>query len=114
MSGKPINPIEQLEIIQATGKLYAKAKAERTWLESFAKSRKAILMKLAEAEGKKSAAAQEAWAYAHPSYLELLDGTRTAVEVEEAHRWELTAATTAIDVWRSMESSGRAMDRATR
>jgi hypothetical protein len=87
---------------------YAKAKAQVGYLEEFKKSKLALLMKAAEAQGATSAAAQERDARCHPDYLELLEGLREATERAEALRWELTLSTVAADVWRSQEASKRA------
>lgn len=89
---------------------YAKAKAERIYLEEFRKSKKAILM---QAHGDKAIGAQEREAYAHPEYIGLLAALQVAVEKEENLRWMMTAATTRVEVWRSMEASNRQQDRAT-
>ena len=105
---KPIDPGSYLQLIHDTGPRLAKAKAERVYLDEYRKSLKAILMKGSDA---KSAVLQEADAYADPQYLQLLDGLKTAVHGEEALRWRMVEAQAAIDVWRSQESSNRAMDR---
>lgn len=88
---------------------YAKAKAERVYLDEFRKSKKALLM---QAHGDKPIGAQEREAYAHPEYIGLLAALRVAVETEETLRWRLVCAQTAVDVWRSTEASNRAVDRA--
>lgn len=106
-----IDPLRNLKRIQQYGPLYAKAKAERMYLEEFRKTKKALLMRQAEQEGQKTAAGQEREAYADAEYQTLLEGLRMAVEEEEMYRWRLTQATTAIEVWRSKESTNRAMDR---
>ena len=91
-----------------TAPAYAKAKAERVYLEEFRKSKKALLM---QNSNEKTAAMQERDAYAHPEYLGLLAALRVAVEAEENARWMLTAAQTRVEVWRSQEASNRAIDR---
>ena len=107
---KPIDPISYLQLIHDTGPRIAKAKAERVYLESYAKSLKAILMKGSAA---KSAVSQEADAYADPQYLALLDGLKAAVHGEEALRWRMVEAQAAIEIWRSTEASNRMIDKAT-
>ena len=106
---RQIDPQTSLEAMHKTGPLLAQARAERTYLEEFRKSLKAKLMKESP---QTSAAMQERDAYAHPDYIEHLEGLREAVEREETLRWRLVTAQTAIDVWRSMEASNRSMDRA--
>ncbi len=79
-------------------------------VEEYRKSKKALLM---QAHNEKPIGAQEREAYAHPEYIALLDGLRAAVEQEELLKWQMTAAQMRVDVWRSMESTSRAQDRAT-
>ncbi len=101
-----INIFKALDYIRDTAPLYAKAKAERVYLEEFKKSLKGILMKAAE-KSHPSAASQEREAYADPQYQALLEGLREAVEEEEKLRWMIVAAQAKIEVWRSLESSRR-------
>ena len=103
-----INIFRSLDFIRDNAPAYAKAKSERVYLEEFRKSKKALLMRDAEAAGHKSAVAQEREAYADPSYLQLLDGLRAAVEQEEALRWLIVGAQAKIEVWRTIEANRRA------
>ena len=96
-----------LNFIRDKSRLYAKAKANRVYLMEFRKSKKAILMKIAQADGYNTTAAQEREAYAHDDYLELLQGIKSAVEQEELFRYQMKAAELKVDVWRSKESSRR-------
>ena len=67
------------------------------------------------AECKAEAAnAREQYAYAHPEYLEVLDGIRAAWKIEEKLRWDLIAAQARVEVWRSEEASARAEGKAVR
>jgi hypothetical protein len=102
-----IDPNDAIEFIFKHGKKFAKAKAERTYLEEYRKSLKAILMQQAQVDGHQTAAAQEREAYADERYQALLQGLKAAVEAEEEVRWGLVAAQARIDVWRSQESSKR-------
>lgn len=97
-----------LNFIRDNAPAYAKAKAERVYLENFRKSKKAMLMQKAETEGYTSAALQERQAYADPEYIELLSGLQVAVEEEEKYRWLMTGAELKIEVHRTMEASRRA------
>lgn len=101
-----LNIFRCLDFLRDTAPKYAKAKADRVYLEAFLKSKKAILMKQVSA-AHPSAAAQEREALAHPEYLELLDGLRIATEEEEKLRWLIEAARARCEVWRSLESSRR-------
>lgn len=107
---EPRDPHEAVDYLIKTAPRFAKAKAERVYVENFLRSKKSLLM--AQVEG--SIAAKEAYAYAHPEYRELLEGLRAAVEAEETLKWQMTAAELRVEVWRSQEASNRAQDRATR
>jgi hypothetical protein len=80
------------------------------FLDEFRKSRKAQLMAQAGTEvlGK-----QETFAYAHPEYIQILEGIREAVEKEETYRWMMTAAQAKIEVWRTQQYSARLEVKAT-
>lgn len=106
-----IDPQKAVTFILTSAGEFAKAKAERVYLEEFRKSKKAILMRQSD---ESSAVAQEREAYAHPDYLSLLDGIREAVEKEELLRWQLVAAQARVEVWRSQEASNRSQDRTLR
>lgn len=108
MSNESRNPHAAVDYILSNAGKFAKAKAERVYLEEFRKSKKAILMAQSTAE---AANAREQYAYSHAEYLSLLDGLRAAVEIEEKLRWNLTAAQLRIDIWRSQEASNRNQDR---
>lgn len=90
---------------------YAKAKADRVYLEHFRKSKKAMLM--AEAEAKdpdryKSAASQEVYAYRHPEYIELLEGLKEATETEEFRRYQLKSREMRFSEWQTKQANERA------
>ena len=103
-------PTKAIQYLIDTAPLYAKAKADRIYLESFVKSRKAQLMSQAGTEvlGK-----QETYAYAHPDYIAILEGIREAVTLEERYRWLMTAAQARIEVWRTEQYSARIEMKAT-
>lgn len=103
-------PTKAIQYIIDTAPLYAKAKADRIYLEEFRKSRKAQLQSQAGTEvlGK-----QETFAYAHADYVQILEGIKQAVEKEENYRWLLTAAQARIEVWRTQQYSMRAEVKAT-
>ena len=105
------DPHAAVEYMLQTAPRYAKAKAQRLYLEEFRKTKKALLMR--ESDGK-AVADREAYAYSHPEYIELLEGLRAATEQEEALRWKLTGAQLRVEVWRSMNANDRAQDRTTR
>jgi hypothetical protein len=103
-------PSKAIQYLIDTAPLYAKAKADRIYLEEFRKSRKAQLQSQAGTEviGK-----QETFAYAHPEYIQILEGIREAVELEEKYRWLMTTAQAKIEVWRTEQYSMRAEVKAT-
>ena len=103
-------PTKAIQYLIDTAPLYAKAKADRMYLEEYRKSRKAQLMSIAGTEvlGK-----QETFAYAHADYVEILEGIKQAVEKEENYRWLLSAAQARIEVWRTQQYSMRAEIKAT-
>ena len=93
-----------LDFLKVSAKAYAKAKAERIYLDEFRKSKKAILMR---ASGDQSAAAQERDAYAHPEYQGLLLGLKAAVEEEENLRWKIASAELQISIWQTQSANSR-------
>ena len=103
-------PTKAIQFLIDTAPLYAKAKADRMYLEEFRKSRKA---QLASQAGTEVLGKQETFAYAHPEYIEILDGIREAVEKEERFRWLMTAAQARIEVWRTEQYSARMEMKAT-
>jgi hypothetical protein len=104
------DPHDAVDYIFDNAKLYAKAKAERVYLEEFRKSQKALLMKRSLEE---SIGAQEREAYAHEDYRKLIKGLQAAVEMEERLRWELVAAQTRVEIWRTEQANLRAEGRVT-
>jgi hypothetical protein len=104
------DPNEAVDYIFKNGKKFAKAKAERIYLEEYRKSLKAILMKRSV---ENAIGAQERDAYAHEEYLALLQGLKAAVEVEEELRWALIAAQARVEIWRSQEATNRVEGRVT-
>ena len=92
---------------------YAQAKATRVYLEEFRKSKKALLMKDALANGIEAANAQEREAYSHLEYQQLLKDLQTAIEVEENIKWMMEAARMRVEIWKSEEYSNRMTDKVT-
>ena len=103
-------PTKAIQFLIDTAPLYAKSKADRMFLEEFRKSRKAQLQSQAGTEviGK-----QETYAYAHADYIEILEGIRAAVEIEERYRWLMTAAQAKVECWRTAQYSARMEMKAT-
>ncbi len=103
-------PTKAIQYLIDTAPLYAKAKADRMFLEEFRKSRKA---QLASQAGTEVLGKQETFAYAHADYIEILEGIKEAVEREERFRWLMTAAQARIEVWRTEQYSARMEVKAT-
>ena len=103
-------PTRAIQFIVDTAPLYAKAKSDRMFLEEFKRSKHAQLKSLAKTEvlGK-----QDTFAYAHPEYIEILEGIRQAVELEERYRWLMTAAQARVECWRTAQFSARIEQKAT-
>lgn len=102
MNDRNIN--DAVDYILQNAKKFAKAKAERIYIEEFRKSKKAILM---QKSTENAISAQERDAYAHEEYQELLLGLQSAIEVEELLRWQLIAAQARIDIWRTEQANNR-------
>jgi hypothetical protein len=107
MGEMDIDPTKAVEYIMKYSGDFAKAKANRIYLENFLKSKRSILMSKSSA---KSVAAAEVDAYADPEYIGLLDGLKEAVECEEKIKWMLTAAQLKVEIWRSLEATNRSVD----
>jgi hypothetical protein len=110
MSDQERDPHKAVDYIIANANKFAKAKAERVYLEEYRKSLKALLMKRSLEE---SIGAQEREAYAHEEYQKLLKGLQAAVEVEEKLRWDLIAAQARVEIWRTEQANLRAEGRVT-
>lgn len=82
----------------------ASAKANRIYLEEFRKSKLALLYQKAPPG---SVADRENFARAHPEYLAVLDGLKEAVEEEEQMRWQMIAAQTRIELYRTQSANER-------
>lgn len=98
----------RMQELRELAQRFAKAYAQKEYLEEFRKSKIALLMKDAGRSGHDSAAAQEREARAHPQYLELLEGLKDATEQSESLRWQLKLAEIAVDIWRTKQSTRRA------
>ena len=86
---------------------YARAKARRTYIEEFKKSKFAILMRQAEKDGFKTGVAQEREAFASEEYQQLLAGLESAVEEEERLRYDMRADEMQLEVWRTIRADER-------
>jgi hypothetical protein len=110
METEEINPSKAVKFIYEQSAVFAQAKANRIYIENYLRSAKSRLMLESTAS---SIAAKEMEAYATDDYVELLQGLKEAVEVEERLKWQLIAAQARIEIWRSQEATNRTIDRAT-
>ena len=110
MSTEHRDPHKAVDYIIANAKKFAKAKAERVYLEEYRKSLKAILMKQSM---EAAIGAQEREAYAHDDYVALLKGLKEAVEIEEKLRWDLIGAQARVEIWRTEQANNRAEGKVT-
>lgn len=97
-----------LNFIRAKAGEHAEALANREYLKEFRKSQKAMLIIEAEREGVKGQQARESYAYAHPKYIELLEGLKVAIERECELRHLIKASELRIEVWRSQNARQKA------
>jgi len=104
------DPHKAVDYILKNAALFARAKAERTYIEEYRKSLKSILMKRSM---ETAIGAQEREAYAHPEYVQLLEGLKEAVLIEERYKWNITAATLRVEIWRTEQANNRAEGKAT-
>ena len=86
---------------------YAKAKAERVYIEQFRKSKKALLMRDGTALRLKTQSEREQYAYAHDDYVQLLKGLKQAIEVEEKCKWALERFKIEFEHWRTTQANER-------
>jgi hypothetical protein len=107
------NPNKVVEFLLKNAGKYAKAKAERVYLDEFRRSKRALLMQEAELHGYETSAAQERQAYSHPEYQQLLQGLKEAITIEETLKWQLTAAQIKVDIWRTEQANNRFIDKGT-
>jgi hypothetical protein len=104
-----ISPFKALDYLRDHAEEYGRCKANVIYLQEFRKSKKSLLMNQSDL---KTESAKEAFAYAHEEYQDHLAAIRVAIEEYESMRWLMVAAQAKIDVWRSLESSARLLDRA--
>jgi hypothetical protein len=75
--------------LEAVCKEYAEAQAQFDYLDEFTKSKLALLMKAAEAQGAKSAVIQEREARSDAEFMQFLKGKQVAQERALALKWKL-------------------------
>jgi len=83
---------------------YAKAKANRIYIENFLRCKKSLLMKESES---KTIAGREADAYSDPEYIQLIQGLKQAVETEEKCKFALERFKIEFEHWRTTQANER-------
>jgi hypothetical protein len=99
-----IDPNKAINYITQNAGVFAKAKADRTFVENNLRVVKSELMN--EEEG--TLGNKEAYAYAHPNYKAQLVALREATQIEEELLWMMKAAVARIEVYKVQEYSKRA------
>jgi len=97
------------EFIVKNAKPLAKASSEKSYLESFLKSKLALLM---SESTETTMAGKEMYAKAHPDYIALLHGIKAAQELEVELRWKMEAAKITVEIYRTESANNRTIDRA--
>lgn len=111
MANSLTDPQACLLRMQANAAVLAHAKGNVVYMTEYRKTLKALLM---QRSGSKTIQMKEADAYAHPDYLQHLEGLREAVEEHERLRWGMVTDAAAVEVWRSTNANERGMDRGAR
>lgn len=97
-----------IDYIRDNAPRYAEAKAQTTFLENFLKSKKSMLM----LEEVGTLGAKEAYAYAHPAYIEVLQGLKEAVAIEHEVKCRIDAAKMKFEFWKTQQFNNRVEARA--
>lgn len=105
-----INPEKALNYVIKNAPKYAEAKGNRRYLEEYRKTKRAELYNQSPPG---TVAEKESYAYSHPDYIQVLEGLKEAIALEEELNWRMKAALTKVDVWRSLEASHRFVEHKT-
>ncbi len=104
-----IDIMKHLQTLYDLGPKYAEAKGQRVMLEESLKVAKAESFIASDAQ---TVAQKEASAITSKEYATAIKGLSVAIENEERLKRALITAEAAVEVWRSLESSRRTMDKA--
>ena len=99
-----IDPNKAINYITQNAGVFAKAKADRTFVENNLRVEKSELMN--EEEG--TLGNKEAYSYAHPRYKQQLEALREATQLEEEMLWMMKAAMARVEVWKCQQFTARA------
>lgn len=98
---------KRMQELREQAREYAKAAADRAYLDEYKKSHLAIIMKRYEHDYP-SVAAQEREARADGEYLKTLEGLKAATEAAERLGWELRISMKGADLWQTAQANERA------
>jgi hypothetical protein len=99
-----IDPNKAINYITQNAGVFAKAKADRTFVENNLRVVKSELMN--EEEG--TLGLREAHAYSHPRYKAQLEALREATQLEEEMLWMMKAAMARVEVFKVQQYTARA------
>ena len=99
-----IDPNKAINYITANAGVFAKAKADRTFVENNLRVVKSELMN----EEAGTLGLKEAYSYAHPRYKAQLEALREATQIEEEMLWMMKAAMARVEVWKCQQFTARA------
>jgi hypothetical protein len=98
-----------LEFLRKTAEPLAAAKANMIFHTEKRKTVKADLM---QRSVEKTESAKESWAYSHAEYQTAIESLRDSVYDYELLRVQVIACELKIEVWRSLETTNRMIDKA--
>lgn len=99
-----INPQKAINYIMENAPKYAEAKANRVFIENYLRTVKSRLMN----EEAGTLGNKEAYAYAHPDYIQQLEALKIATKEEEHLKYMLKAAELRVEVFKVQEYTKRA------
>lgn len=99
-----IDPNKAIDYMTKNAPEYAQAKADRVFIEGYINTVKARLMN--QEEG--TLGNKEAYAKAHPDYVQQLEALKIATEKEEHLKYMLKAAELRVEIWKVQEYTKRA------
>ena len=105
-----ISPFKALDFIRDNAEELGRLKGQMVYMQEKRKTVKAMLMASCS---EKTESAKETYAYSHPDYVRHLEELREAIAEFETLRVKVVAAEAKIEVWRSLEASGRMEMRST-
>ena len=99
-----IDPNKAINYITQNAGVFAKAKADRTFVEN---NLRVVKSELLNAEAG-TLGNKEAYSYAHPRYKQQLEALREATQLEEEMLWMMKAAMARVEVWKCQQFTARA------